>query len=78
MNDVKHLMELSSDWLLGHIRGVLIGFIIILAFQITNLLDLTVLFTQYERLSSAMNAVWWTDFGFTAIAALNWLLHKIC
>jgi len=77
MKDVKHLIELSSDWLFGHIKGIFVSFVIILAIQVTNWLDLFVLFTSYEKISGAMGLVWWVDFGFTAIAVANWGLRKL-
>jgi len=76
MKDVKHLLQLCSERLSGHIKGIFIGFTIVLAVQITNWLDLIVLFTRYERLSGVMDVVWWVYFGFTAIAAVNWFIRR--
>jgi len=77
MKDVKHLIELCSERLFEHIKGIFVGFTIILAVQITNWFDLTILFTRYEKLSGVMDVVWWIDFGFTAIAAVNWFIRKL-
>ena len=78
MTDVKHFVELCSDWLLGHIQTQIIRvvFTTALAFQIANWLHVPI-FPIYSGASHVMDVVWWVDVAFTAIAAVNWFVRKL-
>ena len=84
MKDIGRLIDLLSerfnDWLLEHIsiKGLGIILLVVGFFQLTNVgivshIDYP---TIYQKLSIVMDVVWWTDFGFTAIAVINWSIRK--
>ena len=77
MRDIKHLIELCSDWLLGRIQATIIKvvFTVAFAFQIANWLHVSI-FPIYSTASHVMDVVWWTDFGFTVVAVVNWFIRK--
>jgi len=77
MKDIRHLIDLASDWLFGHIQGVLFSFFWITFFQALNHWDLTNYFFIYTKISGLMDWVWRIDFIFTGLGALNWIIRKV-
>lgn len=58
MNDINHLISLLSDWLVDHIKGILIAAVIVAFTEVMNNWNLTNFDFKGKRPLNSVNLAW--------------------